>query len=183
MTATEVPPTSTALPAPVTCTLTAQTDVTVYQRPSTAANQFGTLAAGETAEATAQTADGWLGFDPGTAQAANVGVFRLRWVAPDADVALTGGCSGLPQAASVSPTACYFMAMADTAVYSAPDNSSATMAMINAGGYSAVTGQTAGGWYRLNLQDGSLSQAGSGWLNPNDANFNGPCDTLPNITP
>ena len=26
-----------------------------------------------------RTADGWLGFDPGVAQAANVGIFRLRW--------------------------------------------------------------------------------------------------------
>jgi hypothetical protein len=170
-------------PVPAVCTLTAQADVTVYQRPSTQASQFGTLATGDMAQAMMRTADGWLGFDPGTAQAANVGVFRLRWVAPDAAVLQTGDCSGLSVAPAISPTACYFMAMADTAVYTTPDATSAVLATIPAEGYTAVTGQTAAGWYQLDLQDGSLAQPGSGWLNPTDANFNGSCDALPAVTP
>lgn len=178
---TAVPPTEMAPPA--NCLLTARTDVTVYQRASAAANQFGVLAAGEVVQVTMRTDTGWLGFDPATAQAANVGVFRLRWIAPDADVAREGGCSDLPVAASVSPTACYFMAMMDTAVYTAPDASSTVLTTIPRGGYTAVTGQTTAGWYQLDLQDGSLAQAGSGWLNPIDGNFNGTCDSLPDVTP
>lgn len=172
-------PTTTLTGEQATCSLTAQSDVTVYQRPSTEAGQFGTLAAGETVQATMRTDSGWLGFDPAVAQAANVGVFRLRWVAPDAAVSQEGNCNGLPVAVAVSPTACYFMAMADTAVYTTPDDSSAVLATIPAGGYTAVTGQSASGWYELDSEDGSLQQPGIGWLNPADANFNGPCDSLP----
>ncbi len=36
---------------------------------------------------------------------------------------------------------------------------------------------------QLDLLDGSLAQAGSGWLNPVDANFNGACDSLPAVAP
>jgi len=184
-TATATPTaTATATPTTVTaCTLTAQVDVTVFQRPSTAAGQFGTLAASDTVQATIRTADGWLGFDPAVAQAANVGVFRNRWIAPDAAVAREGGCDGLPLAPVISATACYFMAMMDTAVYSAPDTSSAVLATIVAGGYTAVSGQSTSGWYQLDLQDGSLAQPGNGWLNPIDGNFNGLCDSLPTVSP
>jgi hypothetical protein len=148
-----------------------------------AANQFGTLSAGESVQATMRAAGGWLGFTPGVAQAANVGIFRLRWIAPDAAVSLEGDCEGLPVAPDISPTACYFMAMADTAVHSMPDENSAVLATIAGGGYSAVSGKTASGWYQLDLQDGSLAQPGNGWLNPVDANFNGACDALPLVTP
>jgi hypothetical protein len=176
-------PTATPMPTPVACTLTAQVDVIVFQRPSTAAGHFGTLAAGDGVQAMMRTADGWLGFDPAVAQAANVGVFRMRWIAPDAAVSREGGCVGLPVAPAISPTACYFMAMADTAVYSMPDASSAVVATITTEGYTAVTGQSASGWYQLDLQDGSLAQPGQGWLNPADGNFNGVCDSLPIVTP
>jgi hypothetical protein len=75
------------------------------------------------------------------------------------------------------------MAMADTAVYTTPDTTSTVLATIPGEGYTAVTGQTAAGWYQLDLQAGSVGQPGSGWLNPADANFNGPCDALPAVTP
>lgn len=80
---------------PAACTAVANSDVTLYNRPDMASTEFGTLSAGETAVMMGQTADGWLGFDPGVAQAANVGIFRLRWVAPDSDVTLSGGCAAL----------------------------------------------------------------------------------------
>jgi hypothetical protein len=174
-------PTATLTPAG--CTLTAQVDVMVFQRPSTAADLFGTLAASETVQAMMRTVDGWMGFDPGVAQAANVGIFRMRWIAPDAAVSQEGECDGLPVAPAISPTACYFMAMSDTALYSMPDETSTVLITITGGGYAAVTGQTASGWYRLDLLDSSLAQPGNGWLNPIDANFNGACNALPSVTP
>ena len=91
--------------AEAACTVVANSDVTLYNRPNTASGEFGTLAAGETAVMTGQTADGWLGFDPGVAQAANVGIFRLRWVAPDSDVMQSGGCAALTEYPSISSTA------------------------------------------------------------------------------
>jgi len=182
------PPTTTPTPTPAACILTAQADVIVFQRPSTAAGRFGTLAAAETVQAMMRTADGWLGFDPAVAQAANVGIFRMRWIPPDAAVSQAGDCAGLAVAPPISATACYFMAMADTAVYSMPDETSPVLATIPAGGYTAVTGRTASGWYQLDLQDGSLAkpgqaQPGNSWLNPTDANFNGACDALPAVSP
>ncbi len=41
---------------------------------------FGTIGTGETFEALARTADGWIGFDPGIAQAGNIGLAHHRWV-------------------------------------------------------------------------------------------------------
>ena len=48
---------------------------------------FGTISVGDTHEALARTADGWVGFDPGVAQAANVGLARHRWVLLNATTA------------------------------------------------------------------------------------------------
>jgi hypothetical protein len=39
----------------------------------------------------ARSKGGWLGFDPGVTQAANVGLFRLRWV-QHSDVARRSNC-------------------------------------------------------------------------------------------
>jgi hypothetical protein len=75
------------------------------------------------------------------------------------------------------------MAQSDTAVYTVPDLTSEILVTIGGGGYTAVSGQNEAGWYQLNLEDGSLMQPGLGWLNPIDGNFNGPCDTLPVVSP
>lgn len=171
-------------PIPANCTVTALADdVLVYERPSAESAQFGTLTEDQSVQAMMRTDDGWLGFDPGVAQAANVGIFRMRWVAPDAAIEQAGECGGLPVATQISPTACYFMAMTDTAVYPTPDDNGTAQVTIPYGGYTAVTGQTSSGWYQLDLQDGSLSQSGTAWLNTADANFNGACDALPTVTP
>lgn len=178
-------PTATNSPTPTSaaaCTLTAQEDVIVFQRPSSAAGQFGTLATSDTVQATIRTADGWLGFDPAVAQAPNVGVFRFRWIGPDAAVAREGGCDGLPLAPAVSPTACYFMAMTNTPVYSAPDAGSFVQFNLASGGYAVVSGQTTSGWYQLELPLAS-GEVFTVWLNPADGNFNGPCDSLPTVAP
>ena len=67
-------------PTPESCTLTANTSVTAYRLPDASSNVFGTMPAGDTFVILARTADGWLGFDPGVAQAANIGLARHRWI-------------------------------------------------------------------------------------------------------
>ena len=62
------------------CEITAFEPLTVYRLPDPASDVFGTLPAGETHEVLAYTANGFVGFDPGIAQASNVGLARLRWV-------------------------------------------------------------------------------------------------------
>jgi hypothetical protein len=67
-------------PPPESCIMTANTSVTAYRLPDTSSDVFGTMPSGESFEVLARTADGWLGFDPGVAQAANIGLARHRWV-------------------------------------------------------------------------------------------------------
>lgn len=68
------------------CTFAARADLTVYRLPDSTSDIFGTLPMGETHEVLAQTADGWLGFDPGIAQAGNIGLAHHRWVFNYAEV-------------------------------------------------------------------------------------------------
>ncbi len=65
------------------CIFTAATALTAYRLPDEASTVFGTVSAGETYEALARTTEGWVGFDPGIAQAANIGLARHRWVLLD----------------------------------------------------------------------------------------------------
>lgn len=62
------------------CEFTGTTDLTAYRLPDPLSPVFGTIPAGETHEVLARTADGWIGFDPGIAQAGNVGLARHRWI-------------------------------------------------------------------------------------------------------
>jgi len=79
---------SCTLPAsPVPCMFTANVNLTAYRLPDTISDVFGTMPSGDTHEALARTADGWVGFDPGVAQAANVGLARHRWIQLNATVA------------------------------------------------------------------------------------------------
>lgn len=73
-------PTTTATPAAEACTFTANADLTVYRLPDSTSDVFGTMLLGESYQALARTADGWIGFDPGIAQAGNVGLAHHRWV-------------------------------------------------------------------------------------------------------
>lgn len=169
---TPAPPPTSSGP----CLVVADSDVTVYQRPSLLASVFGVLTAGEPVSPAMLSIDGWYGFDPGVAQAANVGVFRMRWIPPDADVTVTGDCASLPVAPVLSPTACYLMAMTDVPVFAAPDEGSAVVATLAAEGYVVVTGFEDGGWLEVDLSDSSQPQDAEGYVRPADANFNGACD-------
>jgi len=62
------------------CVFTGNIPLTVYRLPDDSSDVFGILPAGETHEILARTADGWLGFDPGVAQAGNIGLAHHRWV-------------------------------------------------------------------------------------------------------
>jgi hypothetical protein len=62
------------------CEFTANIPLTVYRLPDDTSALFGTIPSGETHTALAYTAEGWLGFDPGIAQAGNIGLAHHRWV-------------------------------------------------------------------------------------------------------
>jgi len=62
------------------CEITANEPLTIYRLPDAASDVFSTLPAGETREVLAYTANGFVGFDPGFAQAGNIGLYHHRWV-------------------------------------------------------------------------------------------------------
>lgn len=166
------------------CTLSTDAISTVYDRPSTSASVFGTIDPSESVVLGGRTADGWLGFDPGVAQAPNVGPFRLRWIAPSTAVTLSGSCAALPTVASVPPHTCFIMAQTDILIRQTAQGTSPAIARMHFGDYIEATGRTGKGpdvWIRVSSPAGTLPAGTSGWISLTDVNFNGDCDRLPRI--
>jgi hypothetical protein len=180
------PPASSAPPVVSTagaCQITALNELTIYSRPSTAADIFSTQPAGFNIHFSARTSSGWLGFDPGVAQAANIGSFRLRWVAPGTQT-ISGGCSRLPVVWGPPPGICFDMPMEDVNVHATADTSSPVVVRLNVGDFAAITGQTAdGNWVKVDLGPGNTGSSATGWVESSTTNVNGPCSSLPTVTP
>lgn len=62
------------------CMFSANVPLTAYRLPDNTSDVFGVVSTGHTYEALARTAEGWVGFDPGVAQAGNIGLAHHRWV-------------------------------------------------------------------------------------------------------
>jgi hypothetical protein len=183
---TPVPPTvaaATDTPAPSgPCEFTPSAGVTVYFRPSLAADVFGSAPPGEMIIAGARTADGWLGFEPGVAQAANIGVFRNRWVQEtDPNITLSGDCAGLPVVVGPTVGVCYDMPMEDVPVYQTTDTTSAVITTLHVQDYAALVGVMGADWAQVDLSQGNTGQSGLGWIESLTLNMNGPCDSLPEV--
>jgi hypothetical protein len=167
-------PAGAATPAHETagpCVLVADDSLTILSRPEPSAGVFGSAARGDSIRVTATAAGGWLGFDPAVAQAANVGPFRLRWIAPDAPFTLSGACRTLPVIEAPDAGVCYLMAGASIALRAAPEAGAAVVDSLAAGGYAPVAGRRPDGWTRVRLPDGREA-----WAAPEDGSFNGPCE-------
>jgi len=176
--------TSTPTPAGPCQIVSADPGAIAYTRPSTEAQEFADMANADfPTDVGARTADGWLGFDPHVAQAANIGVFRFRWV-QESQVTTTGNCAGVPEVVGPLPDVCYFQPMGDTPVYTLADNTSAVITTMAAGQYAQILGQTAAGdWVKIDLNVGNTGINQQGWVEEASLNVNGPCDSLPVVTP
>jgi len=181
-TATSTPGSETPIASPSQCELVVNSETTAYERPSLDAPVFATMSPGVRVIVEAITADGWIGFDPGMAQAGNVGVFRLRWVQESDAFSLEGTCAGLPVIEGPPAGVCFTMSMFDTPVFAEPDTSSAIIVTMHHGDYAKVLGITEN-WVRIDLSVGSLELGQSGWISSEMVNFNGPCEDLPAVTP
>lgn len=73
-----------------TCTFTPNSMVTAYRLPDDTSDVFGVMPSADAFKALARTADGWVGFDPGIAQAGNVGLAHHRWI--QLNVTLSSSC-------------------------------------------------------------------------------------------
>ncbi|MFC2055143.1 SH3 domain-containing protein, partial [Chloroflexota bacterium] len=170
-----------ATPALTPCSIVAQGDVTVYSRPSTNAAIFGSMSSGFHVITEGRTADGWLGFDPGVAQAANIGIFRLRWIEESSDIELEGTCENLPELEGPPAEVCFTMPMDGVHVYTEADVTSEVVAMMRWGNYMEVTGKTKEDWARVNLSAGNVGLDLTGWVQGVNLNFNGSCNDLPTV--
>jgi hypothetical protein len=170
-------------PSALNCTLTANAGIAAYARPSTQANFFGNFQTGMSVPASAKTADGWIGFDPGVAQAANIGIFRLRWVEPGTDFTLSGNCDQLPIVIGPPPNVCFTMAMGDSPILEEPNPAAGVAATLHSEEFAAVIAQTSDHWYRVDLGFGNALSNLAGWLQGDFVNFNGPCENLPVVSP
>jgi hypothetical protein len=164
------------------CELVAEGNLMAYERPSIAAEVFTTVPPALRVRVEAVTADGWVGFDPGYAQAGNVGVFRLRWVRAGGAFSLRGSCDDLRVVVGPPAGVCFTMAMGDTPVYAQSDESSPLVVTLLHGDYAEVL-QVGDDWLYVNLLAGSLQLDQRGWIARDLANFNGPCESIPTVTP
>ena len=79
---TAIPLPTNTLP-PETCMMTVSDGTPAFNYPDLSSSQFGTLSPGMPVRAMVRLEEGWVGFDPGMAQAGNSGLKRLRWVQLD----------------------------------------------------------------------------------------------------
>jgi len=154
------------------CQLTAKEPVTVYERPSSAADVFGTLATGDSIQPAVKTADGFFGFDPGVAQAGNVGIFRYRWILRNYQVDLSGNCLAAKTVVGPITNLCYVMSMGDTPVYASADTSSSVITTLHLGDYALALGTNAG-WVEIDLNVGSIGIDSLGYVQEGDIGYNG----------
>lgn len=155
------------------CTRVATRAATIRMRPAAGADQFGQLAVGDKVALAARTADGWVGFSPHTAQAANVGIFRLRWVRASEAFAAGDSCAQLPLVAA-PPAGCLLMAARAMAVREQPAAGAALLSAIPAGSYAQVVKLGAsqpGGWVEVMVP----GRVVHGYVAGANANFSGPC--------
>jgi hypothetical protein len=153
--------------------------VDVYREPSLDAEILAELAEGDMVQMLQQTADGWLAFAPPN-PAGSAHVFKLRWLAPNAQLTKETGCEVLPVASPAAAGACYFSAAVATPVQVGPSQRSATIAMLPEGGVLLVTAMTGTGWLQV---DSSRSSPGTeaGWVLAPDADPEGECGDLPTV--
>jgi len=161
------------------CMAIAEKEISVYTRPSREAVVFGTMSPKMNTIVEGRTADGWLGFDPGVAQAANIGIFRLRWVKENDGIRLEGACEELPILISLPARICFTMPMEVVSVYAEPDISGEVIVQMDVGDYAAVIGKNNQDWARVDLATGNLALDRQGWVQGNTLNLNGECDSLP----
>lgn len=148
---------------------TAQRDITAFERPDQEADIFGVILKGETVELLVRTSEGWLGFDPGTAQAGNTGSFRFRWIMPDSSIQET---DSLEIAWGPEPGITYVMTYEDTPVYSFPDTASAIIASIS-GNSAAAVEDTLSGWIFADLKQSPFPRSILGWIRCEGVSLNG----------
>ncbi|HEY48353.1 MAG TPA: hypothetical protein G4O14_16425, partial [Anaerolineae bacterium] len=160
------------------CYMNPSTDITSYLRPSLDSEVFDVIPIGMQLIVEARTEDGWVGFSPGIPQAANVGVFRHRWVPESEDLRLEGACEDLPIVEGPPVGVCFQMAMTDIPIYAESDPTSELITTLKSEDYVEVVGQKDANWFLVDLGVGNVDIMQTGWMEEMWVNMNGPCYNL-----
>jgi hypothetical protein len=151
------------------------TSATAYQRPSHESEVFGTLTLHQVTLAAGLTESGWIGFDPGVAQAPNVGLLRLRWLPPETPISFSPGC---PEGPATVPTldaqACYVMSHAATAIYAAPRADAAVVGELHES--YAIMQAREGDYLSVDSAAESGGSESVGWVQVSAVDLNGQCN-------
>ena len=164
-----------------TCLLIPLKETPVFFYPSYKSEKFGTLNPGKGIEVLSFSKNGtWAGFDPGVAQACNVGPFRLRWAPLKGTAFLSGNCRNVPEIEPPQPRFCFVGGM-ETRVYKGPGEKYGLKGILRPDEYARAIFKTAGGWIFINMDAGKNGLYGYGWIRGSDTCFQGvgPCDRLP----
>ncbi len=157
------------------CRAEVSEEAVAYEFPRFDSQIFATMPPGMPLLVEGRTMDGWLGFDPGIPQAANVGPFRLRWLPPGPSVHLEGECDALPVVEAPPAGYCFQMGMGDIPLYAEPDSGSDVVATLPAEGYAALVDRRDADWYLLDLGIGSEQRDLQGWMEGFYLNVGGDC--------
>ena len=139
-----------------------------YDRPDSSATVFGILPAGEPVDITVKTESGWLGFDPGTAQAANTGSFRYRWLTPGT---ISDSTDTLETIWAPEPGITYVMTYDEVPVFTEPDTGSVQLTTL-AGNSAAEATETSGNWVKVNLNESPGFLDIQGWISLENVSLN-----------
>jgi hypothetical protein len=152
--------------------------VDIFFRASASSGRFGRLRATESVEATVQTADGFYGFEPGVAQADNIGLFRMRWVLKTHDLTTSSGCAELPVVTAPISGICYAMITVETPIHSRAATSSSVLVTLQPDDYVMVRSR-ARSWYLVDLNVGTAGTDVQGFLAADQlGGLSGPCSGL-----
>lgn len=170
--------TSGSVPAErVECTLVCLDSTDVFTRPDSSALLMGKLAPRTTVVISGKTVDGWLGFDPGVAQAGNTGSFRYRWISETAQYVLDGQLAEVPVVWGPISGITYAMTGFAEPLYSEPDSSSEIVDSIASSSAAAVIAMNED-WYLVDLSEGPEERDVQGWIPSIGVSVSGSLDSV-----
>lgn len=160
------------------CLLISLDSIVIFQRPDSCAAVWSTLAAFEGVVLSGRTVGGWLGFDPGVAQAANIGSFRLRWISEGENFVIEGELDSVSVVWGPGAGITYAMIYQDSPIFVEPDSLSLIIDSIPSGSAAGIISRTED-WYLLNLNESPLEDSIQGWILSLSVSASGDLDTIP----
>lgn len=160
------------------CLLISLDSIVVFQRPDSCAAVWSMLNVFDGVVLSGRTDDGWLGFDPGVAQAGNIGSFRLRWISNGENFVIEGELDSVSVVWGPGAGITYAMLYQDSPLFAEPDSLSMIIDSIPSGSVAGIISRTED-WYLLDLNESPLEDDVQGWISSLFVSASGDLDTIP----